>query len=811
MRWNKSSAIVAACCAALIAGVLPAASAQDGEQPGSDSVQIRRTEYGIPHILAQDYSGLGYGYGYAFAQDNACAMADRVLTLRGERSRYLGGAAMNNDSLNGPDTNADSDTYFQALRRSGTVPRMLARPAPSGPTPQLRQLVDGYVAGFNRYLREVGVAHLPDPSCQGKPWVQPITAEDVWLGVLDLDQSAGQAGFRHEIVGAVPPAAAGTTAAGSPATTTDATAKATAKATAAALTPALSARRSEDRGSNGWAVGADAIAGHDGGLLLANPHLPWTGDSRFYQVQLTIPGVLDVSGASLYGTPVVEIGHTRGLAWTHTATDSNHMSLYQLQLVPGDPTSYLVDGRAEPMRRQQVPVEVLGADGTVSTVTRTLYSSRYGPVLADGWTGTSAVSLRDANADNIRSMNQWLAMGRAQTVPQLRAAQQTYQGSPWVYTIATDTSGAAYFTDSSATPHLTDAQLAACTLAPLPGDQAPPLLDGASTACDWGTDPDAIGPGLFGPAADPTLLRRDYVANSNNSPALANPAAPLTGYPQVFGDAGPLEPRPQEGLAMIAARIAGTDGLPGPAGFTLPALQQLMFSDGDLTADTGVADVLAMCRAHPTLTAGDGAVVDVRPACAALAGWDRHGGVDSHGQVLWGLFVVDLTRTQPAGTWWRVPYDPRQPLTTPRGINGDLPSVQTVFADVVRLMAAGGVPVDAAPGQMRRWDGVPLPGCSSPEGCFNVVSGSPTSGQNGGIDASGPNRAVGSSFVMAVRMTAAGPKAATVLTYSESTNPASPHYTDQSELFSHSQWVTERFSAAEIGASPALQVTTLHR
>jgi len=45
--------------------------------------EIRRTQYGIPHILAHDYGGLGYGYGYAFAQDDACFMADRVLTLRG--------------------------------------------------------------------------------------------------------------------------------------------------------------------------------------------------------------------------------------------------------------------------------------------------------------------------------------------------------------------------------------------------------------------------------------------------------------------------------------------------------------------------------------------------------------------------------------------------------------------------------------------------------------------------------------------------------------------------------------------------------
>lgn len=120
-------------------------------------------------------------------------MADRVLTLRGERSQYFGACARNNGSLAGSDTNLDSDTSFQALRRSGTVDKVLAEPAPLGPTPQVRQLVDGYVAGFNRYLKGIGVARLPDPTCRGKAWVGSITAEDVWTRhlVIAIARSAG--------------------------------------------------------------------------------------------------------------------------------------------------------------------------------------------------------------------------------------------------------------------------------------------------------------------------------------------------------------------------------------------------------------------------------------------------------------------------------------------------------------------------------------------------------------------------------------------------------------------------------------------
>src|SRR3546814_1675538 len=96
-------------------------------------------------------------------------------------------------------------------------------------------------------------------------------------------------------------------------------------------------------GSNAVALGKDATT--DGrGLLLGNPHYPWQGILRFYQFHLTIPGKLDVMGAALPGLPVVNIGFTRDLAWSHTVNTSAHFTLYALTLDPADPTRYKVGG-----------------------------------------------------------------------------------------------------------------------------------------------------------------------------------------------------------------------------------------------------------------------------------------------------------------------------------------------------------------------------------------------------------------------------------------------------------------------------------
>src|SRR3546814_19271075 len=51
-------------------------------------------------------------------------------------------------------------------------------------------------------------------------------------------------------------------------------------------------------------------------MLLGNPHFPWRGHFRFTQQHLTIHGKYDVAGASLVGSPAVNIGTNKDGAWS---------------------------------------------------------------------------------------------------------------------------------------------------------------------------------------------------------------------------------------------------------------------------------------------------------------------------------------------------------------------------------------------------------------------------------------------------------------------------------------------------------------
>jgi acyl-homoserine-lactone acylase len=55
------------------------------------------------------------------------------------------------------------------------------------------------------------------------------------------------------------------------------------------------------------------------------------------------------------------------------------------------------------------------------------------------------------------------------------------------------------------------------------------------------------------------------------------------------------------------------------------------------------------------------------------------------------------------------------------------------------------------------------------------------------------------------------PDTGTLMAYSQSADPTSPHHSDQTKLFSRKQWVTERFCEQDILASPELRVVHIRQ
>lgn len=754
----------------------PAASTVDAE-----TTEIRRTAYGIPHIRAASERGIGYGIGYAYAEDNLCLLADDVITVNGERSLHFGAEGEGAAGM----PNLQSDAFFRWLNRDEAVDSFLAaQPA------AIRDLLRGYADGYNRYLAGTPDGALPTP-CGGQAWLRPITERDLVKLTRRLLIEAGIAPFAQAVVGAAPPDA---TAAASG--QRDGDHQGNGDATEAALSTVLSnayRRVVEQRGSNALAIGG-RLSANGRGMLLGNPHFPWSGTLRFYQMHLTIPGRLDVMGAALPGLPVVNIGFTRRVAWTHTVDTSAHFTLFRLQLDPGDPTAYLVDGRREPMRRVTVTVPVkgpAGPDGKPPQRSHTFYETRYGPVLTwpgrFGWDRQAAYAIRDANADNTRVLRQWHAMAQAPDLDAFQKAVGDVLGIPWVNTIAAGDNGQALYMNVSVIPHVDAQRMASCAL----GDGAGPVrvLDGSRQACGWGNDAKAPAPGIFAAERLPVLRRTDFVHNANDSAWLANPASPLTGYPGVVSRQDVmLGLRARRALAWLHDRRA-LGGRIGP-----DDLSALVMDDKVYAAGLVMDDVLSLCR--DAAGAADG---DTRTACATLATWDRTASIASNAGCLY--FEALMAQVAKLPDAWAEPFDPRRPLTTPRGLALDRPesrrALLQALARAAQAVREQGVSPAARWGTVQvstRGDRViPIHGGSGELGVYNVIQSR----------ASGPGRREvfsGTSYVQVVSFTADGPRARTLLTFSQSSNPASPHSSDQTELFSHKRWVDLPFTDAQIRA-----------
>lgn len=737
--------------AALVASSL---AVQAREVADEASAQIRRTSFGVPHILAKDERGLGYGIGYAYAQDNLCLLASEVLTVNGERSRYFGGDGKTVEQRD----NLSSDLFFTWLNEPAAVDDFLqAQPV------AVRDLLDGYASGYNRALGERRAEGLP-AECGAGDWVRPISSRDLIKLTRRLLAEGGVGQFVEAVVAATPP-------------------KLAAQRPVVDYSVALArqAQFAAERGSNAVAVGSERSA-NGRGLLLANPHFPWVGGMRFYQMQLTIPGQLDVMGAALPGLPVVNIGFNRHLAWTHTVDTSKHFTLYRLQLDPKDATRYLVDGQSLPLERKQLKVMVKGKDGTLSEVERTIHLSKFGPVVQWpgrlDWDNQAAYSLRDANLDNTRVLQQWYRINRTDSLETLKASVGRLQGIPWVNTLAVDAAGQALYLNQSVVPYVDQALLAQCSNPAASGPLV--VLDGSRSACQWKVDAQAAQPGIFPASLLPSLERRDYVQHANDSAWMANPAQPLTGF-------SPLVSRADQPLGM-RSRFA-LQRLQGRGKLGVAELRRMVFDDEVYQASLLLPDLLQWCK---------GVEADLESVCASLRDWNGKADLDSGVGLLHFMNIADALAEHPQS--WRVPFDPADPQHTPRGLAVEQAAVGKLLREAALASLAqvgeAGITADQRWGQIQQAaDGTPVPGGPQGLGVYNAMVSVPV----------GPGKRLvvsGSSYLQVVSFTEQGPKAQGLLAFSQSSEQASAHAADQTRAFAAKQLAPIPFTEAQIKADP---------
>ncbi|MGY2702313.1 penicillin acylase family protein [Nocardioides sp. HB32] len=756
----------------------------DARAPHHDRyhASIAITAHGIPHITADDFGSLGFGSGYAATEDAVCTLADTLITARGERSRWFGPDKRYNDQVTLDASNLQVDAFVADLHQRHVVEKLLKDPL-RGPGGQARAMVRGYVAGANEWLR---TNEVTDPACAGAPYLKPdVTTLDLWYGVYLANLLASAGVFVKEIVDAAPPSADDP---GLPELPVKAS-----QVDREALLKALGRDPESPFGSNATAVGGDASTTGKG-MLLGNPHFPWRGRYHFTQQHLTIPGKYDVAGASLIGSPVVNIGWNKDVAWSHTVSTAYRFTPYEYR-TPGPGTTYLTDAGLQELVHDTVKVRLPHG----KTATEDLYRTPEGyvvdsPATLMPWGPASVWAIRDANGEQLRTIDTFLDMGKATDVRDLLRRQDAGAGMPWVNTTAADRHGDVLYADHSVVPNVPDDLVQQCLtptgivlqqVAGLPG------LDGtfADSTCAWRTDEDAERPGIFGPANLPMEIRRDWVMNANDSYWLPNPEQPLEGYAGIIGCERCVRTMRTRMVShyvidrLAAGHQESPRSLRGHEHENRVMAAEVMRAGGALDQ---------VCQA-----------TGETEACQVLHDWDGHSNTDSVGTHIFEEFISRLpTPTLGAvDPVWLTQFDPGDPLNTPRDLNVANPQVVQAMSDAIASLRDRGIPFDATWGSLQ---------VAGDRGAPPIPLGGGTGDAAGNANALAArwvrdNRdhyrpiTYGSSHIQAISFLPGGRvDARTILTYGQSENPRSPYSADQTRMFSKKKWVRFAWTDAQI-------------
>jgi len=497
-----------------------------------------------------------------------------------------------------------------------------------------------------------------------------------------------------------------------------------------------------------WAI-APSLSQSGHAMLMANPHLAWTGPTRFHEVQITVPGVINISGAAFVGAPVVTIGFNDVLGWSHTVNRFDADDVYQLTL-DASRTHYTYDGRWLPLRTESFDIDVK-TDSGVQKQRQTAQWSHYGPIIRVE--GDKAFAFKSPNLNAVNFLTEYNAMAKATSLQTFTAAVNMQQ-LPTFNIAYADKGGNIWYLFNGRIPIRPD------------GYDWANIVPGDTSRTEWfAVRPTSELPQLLNP-------KSGYLQNANDSPWYANLEQPIDRKP--FAGYLPLEGvtwRGEEGLKMLSTEKA----------ITLEHLIDLKFDTTVVLAERVKADLLA------------GLVADGdrwREAARVLEAWDNRLEPASRGGVLftawWSEYVRSVQRP------FKTLLSTTNPLETPSGLFDRAKAVE-VFGRVATAMTNRLGTLDVPWGDVHRAKrgtlDLPLGGNE-----WTLRNVSYTRGPDGKDVATG-----GDTYILAVEF-ADTPRAFSVMTYSQASDTRSPYFNNQLQLYANKQLKRAWFSAQDVEA-----------
>ena len=252
----------------------------------------------------------------------------------------------------------------------------------------------------------------------------------------------------------------------------------------------------EQVGSNAWAVAPSKTkAGTT--MLFINPHQPWYGYGQWYEAHVRTKDGIDFYGASFFCSPALSIGHNQHCGWTFTFNAPDAADVWNVRFDdPSNPNAYRHGDKLRVAETWTQDIKIKG----FPTRRYAFRKTHHGPVLRKvGDDGKTFEVVGVPNLFENDFLGQILSMNRAKNVHELKNAMSSMH-VPIFNCVAADSEGNISYLYNAAIPKRD------------PRFNWEKPVDGNDPATDW--------KGLHSIDELPQVLNPPdgYVQNCNSSP-----------------------------------------------------------------------------------------------------------------------------------------------------------------------------------------------------------------------------------------------------------------------------------------------------
>ncbi|MCK5124713.1 MAG: penicillin acylase family protein [candidate division Zixibacteria bacterium] len=392
----------------------------------TDSIEIIRDSYGMPHIYAKSDSDMSFAFGFCSAQDRLFQMDMVRRAIRGQLAEVIGKDVV------------EVDKMYRTITSVKPIEQIYSELPDS-----LQALMVAYANGVNHYL-ETHEENLPIEFAilgyEPEPW-QPSDCMATlyymaWALNFSFDSELTYAAMIDRVGDAMASEIFIDYPTGKPVILPEEYSLSNLSHTIETIRLARLITGTPIRGgSNNWVVSGKKSS--TGKPLLANDmHLGMIAPAIWYEVHL-ITSSVNVSGVALAGTPLIIAGANENVAWGFTNVMADDADYYLEKINPEDSGLYEFKGSWEEVTTRYDTIAVLND----SAIIYPIRSTRHGVIIDDIVDSTIrgnpvySIAMRWTIADFGQDAQAIYQLNRARSVSEIEKAVELYKcpGQNWVY------------------------------------------------------------------------------------------------------------------------------------------------------------------------------------------------------------------------------------------------------------------------------------------------------------------------------------------------------------------------------------------